>query len=559
MLTAYLVGLSAGCLFASRFLLRYCSIRFLAALLLINGAAILAITPVIGFLPSWFVSVFGDMKAQWHMVMAKEFLTSASLMFIPTFIGGAIFPICLQIIAQVGERRTATTGVSTSIAYVWNTAGSIFGALSAGFVVIPLLGSERCLLIAASLSLAGSAVAACDETSPRPLGKTYACAIILMALAAPFLFTTWNATKMNSGVYVYSKFFDSENALEREMKNYDLIFYREGSASVAVLESAQGHRFLRVNGKTDGSSEGDNTTQMLLGYLPYLYAKETQNALVIGLGTGITSGCVLDLPVDSVESIEISPEVVEASRFFSALNQRVFEDQRSRLRILDGRTWLSAMPNTYDLIISEPSNPWQTGNANLFTADFFRIAGARLNEGGVLCQWIPYYNMDSSHFRLIIKSLQSVFPYVHLWMSGTDTFLISSMQPLEIKADRIRHLFEDSVVASKLKDMRIDTPSSLLSFYYLDSDSLQSMTRDVTSLNTDSFPFVEFHSPKFLLGPNRPDIFFEILETSYASSLEISDPALDSNARILHRRGFYSRWRIPANVTEEMLRRSLVD
>lgn len=96
---------------------------------------------------------------------------------------------------------------------------------------------------------------------------------------------------------------------------------------------------------------------MLLGYLPYLYARNTADALVIGLGTGITSACVLDLPVDSVESIEISPEVVEAASFFSALNDRVFNDPRSTIRILDGRTWLSSMPKKYDMIISEPSNP----------------------------------------------------------------------------------------------------------------------------------------------------------------------------------------------------------
>ncbi len=557
MLTAYLIGLSAGCYFSARYLLSYCSTTFLAGLLVLDGVTILAVTPVIGFLPSWFVTVFGDMQARWHVVMAKEFLACAALMFIPTFIGGATFPLCLHIITRSGKKRSVETGVSTSIAYIWNTVGSICGALAAGFVIIPLAGSERCLIIAASLALGGAAAVILGAKPRTAHRKAFACGIILVALAAPLFFTTWDATKMNSGVYVYSKFFDSDSALEREMKNYELIFYKEGSASVAVLESSLGHRFLRVNGKTDGSSEGDNTTQMLLGYLPYLYARNTADALVIGLGTGITSACVLDLPVDSVESIEISPEVVEAAGYFSALNERVFTDPRSTLRILDGRTWLSSMPKKYDMIISEPSNPWQTGNANLFTADFFRIAGSRLNEGGILCQWIPYYNMDSSHFKLIIKSLQSVFPYVHLWMSGTDTFLLSSMQPLEINAQRLDNLFDSAEVRKKFEDMHIETPGSLLSFYYLDTASLQTMTRGITSLNTDSFPVVEFHSPKFLLGPNRPDIFFDILEASYASSLEISDSDMDTNARFLHRRNFYSRWRIPNRVTEEMLRRTL--
>lgn len=557
MLTSYLIGLSAGCYFAAKYLLPYCSIRFLTGLLILNGLTILATTPAIGYLPSWFVTIFGDMQAQWHIVMAKQFLACSALMFIPTFIGGATFPLCLHIITRSSKNQSAGTGVSTSIAYIWNTIGSICGALVAGFVIIPLVGSERCLIIASSLALGGAATIILSAKLQTAYRKAFAGFLILVALIAPFFFTTWDAIKMNSGVYVYSKFFDSDSALEREMKNYQLIFYKEGSASVAVLESSLGHRFLRVNGKTDGSSEGDNTTQMLLGYLPYLYARHATDALVIGLGTGITSACVLDLPVNSVESIEISPEVVEAAGFFSALNDRVFNDHRSTLRILDGRTWLSALPKKYDMIISEPSNPWQTGNANLFTADFFRIAGNRLNDGGVLCQWIPYYNMDSSHFKLIIKSLQSVFPYVHLWMSGTDTFLLSSMQPLSINAQRLAELFKNDNIRKKFEDMYIESPESLLSFYYLDNISLQKMTMGISSLNTDSFPVVEFHSPKFLLGPNRPDIFFDILEASYTAPLEISEPSLDTNARVLHRQKFYSRWRIPNRVTEEMLRRSL--
>lgn len=103
MLTAYLIGLSAGCYFAARYLLPYCSTRFLAGLLILDGLTILAITPVIGFLPAWFVTIFGDMQAQWHMVVAKEFLACAALMFLPTFIGGATFPLCLHIITRSGK------------------------------------------------------------------------------------------------------------------------------------------------------------------------------------------------------------------------------------------------------------------------------------------------------------------------------------------------------------------------------------------------------------------------------------------------------------------------
>jgi spermidine synthase len=142
-------------------------------------------------------------------------------------------------------------------------------------------------------------------------------------------------------------------------------------------------------------------------------------------------------------------------------------------------------------------------------------------------------------------------------MSGTDTFLLSSKQPLEIKPERLRTLFDTERINNKLSEVGIESSTALLSFYYLGSIALESMTRGIDMLNTDAFPIVEFHSPKYLLGPNRPDIFFDILEASYASPLNASRLGVDDTARILHRREFYSRWRIPSRVTDEMIRRTL--
>jgi spermidine synthase len=559
MLTTYLVGLASGCFVASRFLQYIRSAHVLAWLLVANGLAIGFSTPVIGALPGWFVSIFGNMQAQWHVVMAKEFLACAALMFVPTFLNGALFPICLHFIAQSQQRKDYATGKNTAYAYVWNTSGSILGALVAGFILIPFLGTERCLLLAAALVLLAAALVFWQEKEQSRLQYVLAGCMGLGALATPFAGLTWDAVTMNSGVYVYSRFFEDQSALAQEMKNFKLVYYKEGSASVAVFESSQGDRFLRVNGKTDGSSEGDNTTQMLLGYLPYLYAQELEKSLVIGFGTGITSGCVLDLPVASLESIEISAEVLGAAPWFEDLNSQVFTDERSIIRELDGRTWLSAMPITYDMIISEPSNPWQTGNANLFTTEFFHLAAQRLTASGVLCQWLPYYNMDSSHFRLILASLKSVFPHTHLWMSATDTFLISSKQPLVINMDRITALFENSSSSKKLHDIGIVDKNALLSFYYLDNEALDKMIEGITLQNTDAFPIVEFHSPKYLLGPNRPDIFFAILEESYQAAMPVAHAGgyLDTFGRILSRRGFYENWRIPQQVTDQMVQRAM--
>jgi spermidine synthase len=553
MLASYLVGLGLGSLAAGRFADRAripgATLAFVMALL---GLSVLVTTPVIGRLPSWFVSVFSDMHTNWAKVISLEFGVCFLVMLLPTFFSGASFPF----VARLAARR-GSTGRAVSDAYSTNTLGCIIGSLTTGFVLIPSLGSERTLLLAGAMAL--FAASGLLLSLPAPRRPALPIALIVVGLAGFLLLPGWDALVMNSGVYVYSRSMAGSSIKDR-MAEYNLRYYREGAtATVAVLESTRGHRILRVNGKTDGSSEGDNYTQMLLGYLPTLYARRQENALVIGLGTGVSSGCVLDLPFKSVETAEISPEVIEAAHYFSELNHAVFSDPRSTLRVLDGRTWLMAMPRSYDIITSEPSNPWQTGNANLFTVDFFRLAARRLAPGGVFSQWLPFYHMNPSHFRLILKSFRTVFPHVNVWLAATDTIIIGSTAPLLIEPNRLEEALGNAAVRSKLASLGINSTASLLSFFYLDEQAAEAFTANTDGLNLDLHPVVEFDSPKYLIGPVRPDILLAILDLSYGAKLPIAGPpeaGLDST-RILSRRTFYERWHFPKELTETMISRSL--
>lgn len=553
MLASYLVGLGLGSLAAGRLVDRVrVPLKTLAFIMALLGLSVLGTTPIIGRLPSWFVSVFSDMHTSWAKVISLEFGVCFLIMLPPTFFSGASFPFVARLAAPHGS-----TGRAVSDAYSTNTMGCIIGSLATGFALIPFLGSERTLLLAGALALFAGGGLLLSSPPPRRLALPIGLAVVGLA---GFLFLPgWDALVMNSGVYVYSRSMGGASVKDR-MAEYNLLYNREGAtATVAVLESRRGHRILRINGKTDGSSEGDNYTQMLLGYLPVLYAHRQENALVIGLGTGVSSGCVLDLPFKSVETAEISPEVIEASHYFSELNNAVFSDPRSTLRVLDGRTWLMAMPRSYDIITSEPSNPWQTGNANLFTVDFFRLAARRLAPGGVFSQWLPFYNMSPSHFRLILKSFRTVFPHVNVWLAATDTVIIGSAEPLVIDPNRLKETLANPAVRSKLASLDINSTASLFSFFYLDEQAAEALTANTDGLNLDLHPLVEFDSPKYLLGPNRPDILLAILDDSYAAKLPLAGPSgpdLDF-ARVLSRRTFYPRWGFPGELTETMIRRSL--
>lgn len=561
MLVTYLLGLGIGSLAASKVADK---VRnpwlFFVSCIGLQGLAIFISTPFIGRLPHWFMEVFADMDVAWTRVVSLEFAVSFAVMFIPTFLSGACFPLA---ICSIQSDRGA--GRSASNAYVFNTSGCIVGSLATGFIIIPGLGSEKTLLLAGSLSLILFSVFLIrGDGSLKPRWhNALALASLVVAAAAPWGLRTWDSKVMNAGVYAYARQINAggKGNIGDTMAKYSLLYSREGSANVAVLESRSGHRFLRINGKTDGSDLGDNYTQMFLSLIPSLYSRRLDDLLVIGLGTGITSGSALDLPFRSVESIEISPEVRDAAQgFFSKLNAAVFTDPRSKVHILDGRTWLMALPKSYDIITSEPSNPWQTGNANLFTVDFFKLAAARLKPGGVFCQWLPHYHMDKSHFKLILKSVSSVFPHVNVWMVNTDTLILSSFEPLMISEERIGQLLSIPAVREKLVNLKINSAEELLGFFYLDHDGVKGMASGIDGFNTDTRPIVEFDSPKYTMGPNRPDVFLEILENSYTARLPYGEGVTNQSAnigRIRSREKFYEEWRVPQELTQTMLQRSL--
>src|SRR5262249_30401352 len=152
-----------------------------------------------------------------------------------------------------------------------------------------------------------------------------------------------------------------------------------------------------------------------LGQIPLLLAPQREHALVIGLGSGLTVGSVLTHPVKKVECIELEDAVVRGSRFFEDFNRRPLVDPRTELVVNDARNHLLVTDRQYDVIISEPSNPWIPGAANLFTKEFFELSRARLRPDGVFCQWIQIYELQPAHFQTILRTFTAIFPEAHLF------------------------------------------------------------------------------------------------------------------------------------------------
>jgi len=559
MLTTYLLGMALGSIVLGRLIDRVRHpILLFAILQMVIGASVFVTTPIIGRLPDYFMIFFSDKSISWGTVTFTEFIVCFLMILTPTFASGASFPLVARIFMNY---RGLKIGPTVADVYAFNTLGCIFGSVAAGFILIPMIGVEKTLLIGGGANFIIAASLIMITSDMKKLARfAWGIGSVLAAIVGILLLPSWNPKVLNSGVYMYGNTIANTPGttdVNSFMAPYKLLYHREGSSATVTVFQRNNIRFLRVNGKTDGSNSTDNYTETFLGILPIMYSKNPENVLVIGLGTGITLGSVLDYPMKKVDCVEISPEVVEASHCFNEDNGFALSSPTAHLHVLDGRTWLMAMPETYDIITSEPSHPWQTGNANLFTVDFFKLAMKRLKKGGVFCQWLPIYQMEKEHFLLLVSSFKKVFPYVHVWMANSDALLIGSVEELPpIDYREFQKRMAMPKIKQKLAKVDVNSPEDFLSFFYLDNNAVDKFIEGVTGVNSDNYPVLEFSAPKYLLTLVNPDTFLSLLNLSFESKLPLAN-AEDLQGiqykRLNKRASFFRQWRIPEPIVQKML------
>jgi thioredoxin-like negative regulator of GroEL len=327
---------------------------------------------------------------------------------------------------------------------------------------------------------------------------------------------------MSSGIFRYA---DRYRGLDRaafldllRRSHGDVFFFDEGlTCTVTVFRTTQSLT-LMVNGKPDASvppdlaepvpsgraiPQGDLPTQVLVGELPLLLAHRRDDVLVVGLGSGVTLGSILRHPVRRVDCLELEPAVVAGSRFFDAQSSAPLDDPRVRLVVNDARNDLLVRSATYDVIVSEPSNPWIPGAASLFTRDFFEIAARRLRPDGLFCQWIQLYELWPQDVQTMLRSFMAVFPAVQMYRVGFDAILIGANSEIKVP---VRQLLERGTapVRSDLHRIGIDSPEELLAHFWIGGDELRRAVPP-GPLNTDDNMRIEFAAPLRMLSrdPDR--------------------------------------------------------
>lgn len=504
MLAGFLAGIALGSLLVHRVLDRLQRpLQSLALGVACLGLAAWAVTASLDRLPDLFLAVFARVGISGANLVRLGFVVSFLVLLAPTLVLGALFPLCVRTLTHLG----ASQGRAVGGTYFVNTIGSAAGAFAMGFLWIPALGLGRALgvVIAACFVVAGALWLLAARGSARrgpsvALGALAVLCALFVALRPP----AWDVDALTEGVYYRASSrldFGLPEIHLPGIAEEELLFYEEGrNATVSVYRPAGGRSeggiSLRINGKTDASL-ADMSTQLLSGHVPMLFGTPAERVLVIGLASGVTTGAVTLHDPERVDVCEIEEAIVEASHFFDEVNHRPLQDPRVHLHLEDGRSFLRSSEETWDVLISEPSNPWMAGCANLFTREFFQLARARLAPGGRLLQWVQLYGMDPEGLRAILAALHESFPVVQGFLydeESNDLLLLASDTPLTAELlPRLEHL--EPTIQDDLARVRVLSTADLWSLLALSPADLADLAAQAKVVNTDDNLFVELRAP----------------------------------------------------------------
>ncbi|MFO0600155.1 MAG: spermidine synthase [Myxococcaceae bacterium] len=450
-------------------------------------------------LPYAFIQVHWRLEhapQTWSVYQALCFAVCGALLLPPTFLLGASFPAA----ARVALRAVGDVGARLGTTYLWNTIGTVTGALFGGLLFLPLLGLEGTLALAlvANLIAAGWALMSPGAGVERGRAVRWLVPSAIALLLAVIGTSGWASTLASSGRYrewnhgfeSYAQFLDEVRARS------DVKFYRDDVFASVLVGTQEGERrYLRINGKVDGSNGGDIDTQILAAHLGVLFhPKPVKRVLLVGIGAGITAGSLLTHDLERLDVVEISPAVVDAAEFFALDHHDAFKDPRCHVHIEDARTFLTLSKEPYDLIVSVPSNPWVSGVSGLFSRDFFEMAKGKLAPGGRLVQWIHTYESSEPLVKLVVRTLRGSFAHGTTWVGPADLVMVASQEEQTFDFATLSQRMEAPKVKADLDRIRIHLPSTLLG-RQVHSDAQQKRFGGEGPVNTDDHNVLEYGSP----------------------------------------------------------------
>jgi spermidine synthase len=497
-LAAFILGLALGSLAIARWVDRWKSpVVAFGVLELLIGLVAVVIVPIHGRIPLIVETLVNKHYMNYDALMTWQFLLIIAITFVPTFLMGAIFPLVIRALAAEGEEPGAATGR----AYLINTIGTIAGSFLAGFVLIrsDVLGVQSSIILASVLNgLVGIAliVLARPATGTARVRRAILPAVaVLLILAVGLGAGRWDPRILTAAPFMMR----GSSSAPRE-----IVYYGEGVDVTVTVEhpkDAPQALTLRVNGKPDASTVvNDMVTMLLLGHLPALVQPESKSACMVGLGSGISLAALACHPsFERLDCVEISDDVIKAAACFAPFTYNVLErDPRVHMILADGRNHLLFTDQVYDLVITQPSNPWMAGVSNLFTREYFELGKRRLSKNGVMAVWLQGYKSSVEDFQMIVRTLFDVFEHVSLWeLAEQDFLMLASTEPQHINYADFERRFRVPTVRADLYRVSIRQPADVLARYITSDTPLREWVQ-AAPVHTDDNALLEFSAPRHM-------------------------------------------------------------
>jgi len=480
-LAVFLFGIAAGSWWMRKYLDSIMRPEFSLALGLIAlGTALLFTRAFLSALPPIFEAInhFSAHPDGRHLI---KYIVVFVMLFTPTFVFGALFPLNLRL--YCGN----LLGVRTRIgkAYAINTIASIFGSVAAGFWIIPHYGTDVLLTLCAFIILILPVIFI--KSIVKPVARVAVVVLAVLAVMSNWFFSHISYKELIASVqYQYDKFVNSKT-------KPSVLFVKEGNSGVVSLVSYD-DRFVQLqnNGLNESGFDLQRldkppVIEYLLGLVPYFLHEDPKSAFVVGYGGGYTTRALAHTArLTNLTVVELEPAIVAADKFLLGSEIPELQDPRVTLQFNDARNTLLLDQTRYDLIASQPSHPWLSRASTVFTQNFFELVKSRLNPGGIYGQWLSLFNMDVTTMRSILQAFYSVFPE-GFTMADTrtgDFLMFGSDHPLRFDPERMKTRFNEPKNKLALSYYNLLRPEDLLWYYSLSRQQVLSLIGN-SKPNTD--------------------------------------------------------------------------
>jgi spermidine synthase len=427
---------------------------------------------------------------------------------IPAGLLGAVLPLCIGIVSGAAN----ALGDQVGRLLTWNTLGAVAGVLGTGFLLMPTVGLRGALL---TLAILLSLVALLSFRAHRAMPGVGASAMVA-GLLLWMVFSgdaLWRHV-LASGIFRLRANHVDWDSIRLRAGAIKLLFYKDAADATVSVETTIRKRekedlVLRINGKPDASTVGDISTQYLLAHLPMMARPQATDVFVLGFGSGITAGALLEHPIAHLTIAENCQPILDAAPLFEPWNRGVLTNSRTRLYMEDARTVLKLSPKAYDVIISEPSNPWVAGIGSVFSREFYELAAGRLKDGGVMAQWFHIYEMHDGIVFLVLRTFGSVFPHMEIWdtLEG-DMVILGSKTQWKSSPEIYRQVYERGGVKRDLETLGLGRPE-LVWARQIASQATAPFIAGEGPIQSDGFPLLEYIAPEaFYVGAHARQIFY---------------------------------------------------